>query len=147
MLVVIVSYYVLFAVMGASRRTLTIEIVVASGFLLFAVLGFKRNVWLVAAALVGHGVFDFVRGLFIDNPGVPHWWPGFCLAFDVLVGVLLAARLIGHPDLRASTRRIDTPVRRTEESSFLGSEGHNSHDPNIQGNWPNGKKAPKYEGP
>jgi hypothetical protein len=19
---------------------------------------------------------------FIDNPGVPHWWPGFCLAFD-----------------------------------------------------------------
>jgi hypothetical protein len=44
MLVVIVSYYVLFAVMGASRRTLTIEIVVASGFLLFAVLGFKRNV-------------------------------------------------------------------------------------------------------
>ncbi len=32
-LIVIASYYVLFAVMGASRRTLVIEIVVASGFL------------------------------------------------------------------------------------------------------------------
>jgi hypothetical protein len=24
-----------------------------------------------------HGVFDFVRHFFIDNPGVPQWWPGF----------------------------------------------------------------------
>ena len=31
-LIVIASYYVLFAVMAASRRTLIVEIVVASGF-------------------------------------------------------------------------------------------------------------------
>jgi len=35
-LIVIASYYVLFAAMGASRRALIIEIVVASGFLLSA---------------------------------------------------------------------------------------------------------------
>ena len=35
-LFVIATYYVLFAVMGASRRTLMIEIVIASGFILFA---------------------------------------------------------------------------------------------------------------
>jgi hypothetical protein len=93
-LMVIASYYVLFAVMGAAGRTLVIEIVVASGFLLFAVLGFKINLWLVVAALVGHGVFDFVHNLLIENPGVPHWWPGFCLVFDVIVGGLLAARLM-----------------------------------------------------
>jgi hypothetical protein len=93
-LIVIASYYVLFAVMGASGRTLAIEIAVASGFLLFAVLGFKRNLWMVVAALVGHGVFDFVRPWFIDNPGVPYWWPGFCLVFDVVVGGLLAVRLM-----------------------------------------------------
>ena len=46
-LIVIASYYVLFAAMGASRRTLIIEIVVASGFLLVAVLGYRRNFWLV----------------------------------------------------------------------------------------------------
>ena len=95
-LIIIASYYVLFAVMGASGRTLVVEIVVASGFLLFAVLGFKRNLWLVAGASVGHGVFDFVHHLFIDNPGVPRWWPGFCLAFDVVLGGVLAARLMRH---------------------------------------------------
>jgi len=79
-------------------RTLIIESVVASGFLLVAVLGFRRNFWLVVAALVGHGVFDFVHHLFIDNPGVPHWWPGFCLAFDGVLGVFLAAHLIRHPE-------------------------------------------------
>jgi hypothetical protein len=98
-LIVIASYYVLFAVMGASRRTLMIEIIVAGGFLLVAVLGFRRNVWLVVAALIGHGVFDFVHRFFIDNPGVPRWWPGFCLAFDAFLGVFLAVHLIKHPDL------------------------------------------------
>jgi hypothetical protein len=97
-LIVIASYYVLFAVMGASRRTLSIEIVVAGGFLLVAVLGYRRNFWLVVAALIGHGIFDYVHRFFIDNPGVPHWWPGFCLAFDVLLGVFLAVRLIRHPE-------------------------------------------------
>jgi hypothetical protein len=56
-LMVIASYYVLFAVMGASPRALLIEILVASGFLLFAVLGFKRSLWFAVAAIVGHGVF------------------------------------------------------------------------------------------
>lgn len=95
-LIVIASYYVLFAVMGASGRILFIEIMVAGVFLLFAVLGFKRNLWLVVAALLGHGVFDFVRPVFIDNRGVPPWWPGFCLVFDLIVGGRLAARLMGH---------------------------------------------------
>ena len=84
--------------MGASRRTLIIEIVVAGGFLLVAVLGFRKNLWLVVAALVGHGAFDFVHHLFIDNPGVPHWWPGFCLVFDGFLSVFLAVHLIRHPE-------------------------------------------------
>jgi len=91
---VIATYYVLFAVMGASRRTLMIEIAVASGFFLLAVLGFKGNLWLVAAALVGHGIFDFIRPSFIANAGVPHWWPGFCMAFDVIFGGWLALQLL-----------------------------------------------------
>jgi len=97
-LIVIASYYVLFAAMGGSGRTLIIEIVVAGGFLLAAVFGFRKNFWLVVAALIGHGVFDFVHHFFIDNPGVPHWWSGFCLAFDALLGVFLAVRLIRHPE-------------------------------------------------
>ena len=96
-LIVIAAYYVLFAVMDPSRRALGVEIAVACGFVLFAVLGFKRNLLIVAAAIAGHGVFDFVHYLFIDNPGVPRWWPGFCGSIDVALGVLLAARLIRRP--------------------------------------------------
>ena len=96
-LIVVASYYVLFAAMGASGRTLIIESMVAGVFLLFAAFGFKRNYWLVVAALVGHGVFDFIHPSFIHNPGVPQWWRGFCLAFDVVFGALLAVRLIMQP--------------------------------------------------
>src|ERR1700747_278487 len=93
-LIVVASYYVLFAVMGASGRTLVIEIAVASGFLLLAIIGYKKSLWLVPIGLVGHGVFDIVHHLAIENPGVPHWWPGFCSAFDVTLGGVLAARLL-----------------------------------------------------
>lgn len=93
-LIVIASYYVLFAVMGGSSRALLGEMIVASGFLLFAVLGFKRSLWFAVAAIVGHGVFDFLHHWIIQNPGVPVWWPGFCLTFDVVLGMWLAVRLI-----------------------------------------------------
>ena len=65
---VVATYYVLFAVMGASRRTLLIEIAIAGGFFLFATLGFKGSFWLVASALIGHGVFDFVRSGLLQIP-------------------------------------------------------------------------------
>jgi hypothetical protein len=103
-LIVVATYYVLFAVMGASGRILGMEIAVATGFSLLAIVGFKMNLWLVAAALAGHGVFDFVHHLVIENPGVPHWWPGFCSAFDGIAGAWLALRLLtrsvnpGEPD-------------------------------------------------
>ncbi len=99
LLIVIASYYVLFAAMGASRQIVIVESVVAGAFLLVAVIGFKTSLWLVVAALVGHGVFDFVHHLFIENPGVPHWWPGFCLAVDVIAGGFLAVLLMKRSNL------------------------------------------------
>jgi len=93
-LIVNASYYALFAVMGGSGHTLIVEILAASVFCVFAVFGFKGNFWLVAVGLVGHGIFDFFRRGFIENPGVPQWWPGFCLAFDVVFGGWLVVRLL-----------------------------------------------------
>jgi hypothetical protein len=98
-LIVVGSYYVLFAAMGGSSRTLLAETVAAGIFLLFAVLGFRGNLWVLAVGLIGHGIFDFVHHFLIDNPGVPRWWPGFCMAFDVAFGVLLGLRLIRQPGL------------------------------------------------
>ena len=70
------------------------ESLAAGIFLAVAVAGFKKNLWLVVAALAGHGVFDYFHHLLIDNPGVPIWWPGFCLAFDILAGGFLAVLLM-----------------------------------------------------
>ena len=93
MLIVVATYYLLFAVMASSTLALTIESGVAGGFLVLAVAGFKKNLWLVAAALAGHGVFDFFHRMLIQNPGVPLWWPGFCMAFDVAAAIFLAVLL------------------------------------------------------
>ncbi len=94
-LIVIAAYYVLFAAMGASGDVLSTEIAVGAGFSLAALYGFKRNMWLVAAAIAGHGVFDFVHPMLYANPGVPVWWPGFCGSVDVVLGGWLAVRLWG----------------------------------------------------
>jgi len=93
MLVIVATYYILFAAMGGSASELTMESLAACVFFLVAVVGFKRNLWLVAAALAGHGIFDFFHHRIIENPGVPVWWPGFCMGFDVLAGGFFAMLL------------------------------------------------------
>jgi len=97
-LIVVASYYVLFAAMGGSVQVLMAESVVTGLFLVVAVAGFKMNLWLVVAALAGHGVFDGFHYLFLVNAGVPVWWPDFCLAYDVAAAGWLGAMLMKRPD-------------------------------------------------
>jgi hypothetical protein len=89
-MIVIASYYALFAVMGGSIQVLAIESIVITAFIGASIAGFKYSLWLVVAALAAHGVFDLVHGHIIDNPGVPQWWPHFCLAYDVVAAAYLA---------------------------------------------------------
>jgi len=89
-LAVIASYYVLFAVMGGSIETVLLELAGMFAFMGVAALGFKRNLWLVVAALFVHGIFDVFHGNFISNPGVPIWWPMFCLTYDFVAAVYLS---------------------------------------------------------
>ena len=88
-LAVIASYYALFAVMGGSVQAILSESAVIVVFLGVTVLGFKRNLWFVAAALFTHGIFDFFHDHLISNPGVPIWWPMFCLTYDVVAAAYL----------------------------------------------------------
>jgi hypothetical protein len=101
LLTVIATYYILFAVMGNSGPALMIESLVATIFLEIAVAGFKKSLWLVVAALAGHGVFDLFHHLLIENRGVPLSWPGFCMAFDIFAGGFLAVLLMRreYPDV------------------------------------------------
>lgn len=89
-MIVIALLYGLFAVMGGSMRALGLESVGMAGFIFVTILGFKRNLWWVVGALFAHGVYDFFHGHLFINPGVPAWWPQFCLAFDVVAAAFLA---------------------------------------------------------
>jgi len=88
--IVIAGLYALFAAMGASTQALVLESIAGVGFIVAAVFGFKSSLWVVAAALAAHGIFDFIHGAVISNPGVPIWWPEFCLAYDVTAAAYLA---------------------------------------------------------
>ena len=101
---VVAHYYILFAVMASSTSALAWECLAAAAFIGMAVAGFKKNLWLAAAGLVGHGVFDAFHHLLIQNPGVPVWWPGFCGTFDVLAGGFLAILLLRRSGFDDGTR-------------------------------------------
>lgn len=105
-LIITASYYVLFAVMGGSAGALIIELIVMTAFVAVAIAGFKFNIWLVVAAMAGHGVFDLARGYFITNPGVPVWWPAFCLTYDVVVAAVVAILIRGRTRAPAMSKSV-----------------------------------------
>jgi hypothetical protein len=102
---VIASYYALFAVMGGSPHALVLESLACAVFLLMAVSGFRWALWIVVTALAAHGVFDLTHGTFIANAGVPRWWPGFCLTYDLTAAAYLAW-LLKSGRIRAATSTV-----------------------------------------
>src|SRR5512141_2794942 len=75
-LIVIASYYSLFAVMGTPRNP-PLFIVIVAGIVLSAIALFAVNVIMcsVVCGIVGHAVFDFcIRPAVVTNRGVPRWW-------------------------------------------------------------------------
>ena len=124
-LIVIATYYDLFAAMSGSAPILGAEALVSAVFICVAVVGFRTNLWLVVGALFGHGVFDFFHAGLIANPGTPAWWPAFCLAYDVVAAGYLASRLLrakaegakaSEPTVRVTSKR---QQRRAAHGQFL----------------------------
>jgi hypothetical protein len=92
-LVVVGSYYDLFAIM-AGGASLVSETAAFAVFAAAAAVGFRTSLWVVVAGLAGHGVFDLFHRAIVDNPGVPTWWPSWCLAYDVTAAACLAALIL-----------------------------------------------------
>jgi hypothetical protein len=82
-LIVIASYYILFAAMSGSIQTVIFESAVMTLFVIAAVAGFKGSPWIIVVGLAAHAVQDAVHSHIIANTGVPAWWPAWCLAYDV----------------------------------------------------------------
>ena len=93
-MMVIAVLYVLFALIGHSTHALVMDALIGTVFFLAAALGFKRSLWMVVAALAGHGIMDLFHGALVANPGVPVWWPAFCMAYDVVAAAYLAGLVL-----------------------------------------------------
>lgn len=106
-MIVIASYYCLFAVMGGSSGALWLDATVMAIFAAAAVAGFRTSLWLVVLALFAHGSMDLVHQRLIDNAGTPQWWPGFCSAFDIIAAGYLALRIKLHGEPDHAIGRID----------------------------------------
>jgi uncharacterized membrane protein HdeD (DUF308 family) len=84
-LIVIASYYVLFALI--SGEAIIKESLVALLFFIVAIVGYYRCFTIIGIALIVHGLFDLVHSATIHNSGVPDWWPLFCFGVDIVLGV------------------------------------------------------------
>lgn len=93
-MIVIALLYALFSAISGSLQVLMAESVGIALFVAAAVVGFKRSLWIVAAALAAHGVYDFLHAYLFENPGVPAFWPSFCSAYDVVAAAFLGWLLL-----------------------------------------------------
>jgi hypothetical protein len=101
--IVIAALYALYAVIGGSTQALVLESMAGAIFIAAAAAGFRSSLWVVVTALAAHGVLDLVHGALIFNPGVPAWWPEFCLTYDVMAAGYLAW-LLKSARVRAAAR-------------------------------------------
>ncbi len=98
MLIIIPTYYVLFAFM--SEEAILIEIVIAIFFTIIATIGALFYPILIGVGLLAHGIFDFLHPYFIVNSGVPLWWPAFCAGADIILGVWIMYLVISKKGLQ-----------------------------------------------
>lgn len=92
-LIFIASYYELFAAMVPQATALWPEALAVLLFAGLACAGFRGRPWLLVLGLGLHGLFDLLHPHLITNPGVPTWWAGFCLAYDLTAATYLACLL------------------------------------------------------
>lgn len=90
-LIVIASYYVLFAVISADRFALVVQLAIAVVFIALAIVGRNLDGRIVAVGIVLHGLYDMAFHWFGGGGGVPEWWPAFCGIIDLVLGLAVLA--------------------------------------------------------
>lgn len=86
-------YYWVFAVYGSDYKALLNELITGALFIAVAYGAYKRNsanaVRVLSIGYIGHAIYDAAHNSLFVNSGVPLWWPEFCGAVDVLIGIYL----------------------------------------------------------
>lgn len=91
-MVAIASFYVVFAIQTGDMLEIVVHTGLAAGFVTLAIVGARISSWILAASLLGHGIFDILVGSVLSNPA-PNWWGPFCLGIDVMLAIALATML------------------------------------------------------
>jgi hypothetical protein len=70
--------------------------------IVFAFVSVRHSAVVVGAFWLLHGLYDLAHGQLIANPGIPDWYPIFCFAVDLVIGLYLLwlSRRITHANLR-----------------------------------------------
>ena len=87
LLAAVAFFYPVFAAAEGDWGAFAIHMVIFAAFCLLALQGWRRGTYLIVGGLIAHGVFDFGIA-FIGHPA-PLWWPAFCGAIDIVIGVIV----------------------------------------------------------
>ena len=92
LLIIIAVFYIGFAVLSGNPTTLLYESLFAFVFIIIALIALrakKKIALIIGLGLIAHGAFDLVHDQVINNNAVPLWWPHFCAAVDIGLGIWL----------------------------------------------------------
>lgn len=91
-IVAIAAFYVVFAIQSGDATDVVLHTVIAVGFQIASMIGARTSAWILASALLAHGIFDITVDLLQASPA-PDWWGSFCFGIDLVLafglGVLL----------------------------------------------------------
>lgn len=86
-------YYWAFALFGQDFFALKLEILIGVLFIAAAAWAYSLSgvysLLILSTGYIGHGIYDATHNSIFVNAGTPVWWPEFCGAVDIIIGLYL----------------------------------------------------------
>jgi hypothetical protein len=82
--------YVGFGLQTGNRARIVTEVIAVLGFLSAAFMSLWSTPWIIPAALVMHGIWDYAHHKSSRLAPVPIWYPPFCAVYDWVAAAALA---------------------------------------------------------
>ncbi len=105
-LITLPGLYAFFALQAGEQAVGVKEMIYGVPFvvagLVFAFVSVRHSAVVVGVFWLLHGLYDLAHSQLITNTGVPGWYPIFCFAVDVVIGLYLLwlSRRVPEADLR-----------------------------------------------
>ncbi len=100
------SLYAFFALRAGDQagglKEMTYGLPFIAAGVVFAFVSARKSAVVIGAFWILHAMYDLTHSQFINNAGVPDWYPAFCFSVDVVVGAYLLwlSRRIPNGNLR-----------------------------------------------